>query len=1072
MNKRGVGKEYIDDLTTLYNRRYFRQQIQEKLREAEKSDIPLSIVFIDLDHFKNVNDTYGHTRGDAVLKGFALFLKNQLRQDDTVFRYGGDEFICVLPNTNYKQAMGISQRIIERCRRMEFSQIRLTVSIGIASFPKDATDWKALVEVADKNMYSAKRSGRDRIGFFDKERRELIIPTKEIVGRGAELEKIKEISKSIFSGKGGAVCVSGEIGVGKTRLVQEVAKDTHFQDALMLSSNLSATTRSIPYFPFREIIRALVYKECKECIEQIPRVYQMEIMKIVPELTNRAREMGKDIFMVDKYRLFEGIRRFLSIGASKRPILIFIDNIHWADEGSLDLLYYLIRSLRENPVFFFLIFRIEESKEGYFQNILQLMSREGLYKEIKLLPLKFQDVALMLSLILDAKPSTRLVEYVFKKTGGNPFFIEELVKSLEENNALVWNREEWVFDETRKVTIPYSLEGVVERKLSMIDRDAHRVIEYASVIGREFNFSLLREITGINEGLLFDLMDEILEMRLLKESDSEQYYFSEDLIREVVYQKISKGKLRRYHQIVGEKLLSLYKGHTNEVVEELANHFYLSGDRGKAVKYSIIAGDRARDAYANKDAIRFYTWAIESMDKTTKNRTAKEIECLKKRAEVLNLMGENEKAIIDLEEAIKKAKIIGDRKKKADCLCELSKILRETAHYKEAMQKAEKAFKIYKDLGDKEGEASSLELIGSVYRSLSNYPKALEYYQNSLKIQKEIGNSKGEASTLSSIGIVYGEMGEYFRALDLFKKALKIREKTGDRQAVAAIYNNIGIVYDFLNDYSKSLKYYQKSLDIVKEIGDRKGEAIILNNLGLIYLSIGEISKAMDFNKQSLKIDKEIGDRAGEAANLTNIGVAYEKLGEFSTALKFYRMSLKIYKEIGNHEGETASLFCIGRVSKEKNDFSSAEKYYNKAYSIAREIKSKFLLLDISLAFAWLSLENDNVIEAERWLKESLPLIDEIGTDVAKANLLCLYGRLYTKKRKWNKAESSFKEAISIYKNLKKKHEIAMVCYYQSLMFRESGDKINARKYYNRAKRIFKSIGAKGWIEKIKARRE
>jgi len=1067
MNKRRVGKEFLDDLTTLYNRRYFHQQIQENLKDSEKRKIPLSIAFIDLDHFKNVNDTYGHTRGDVVLKKFALFLKTQLRQDDTVFRYGGDEFICVLPNTNYQQAMGISQRIIERCRQKEFSQIRLTMSIGIASFPKDATDWKALVEVADRNLYSAKRQGRDRIGFFEKERRELIIPTKEMVGRGIELEKIREISKSIFNGKGGVVCISGEIGVGKTRLIQEVAKDAYFQDTLLLSSNLSATTKSIPYFPFREIIRALAYKECKECIKQIPEVYQMEITKIVPELSNRAKKMEKGIFMVDKYRLFEGIRRFLSIESSKRPLFILLDNIHWADDGSLELLYYLIRSLRESPVFFFLIFRIEESKEGNFQNILQLMSREGLYKEIKLAPLRIADVALMLSLILDAKPSTRLIDYIFNETGGNPFFIEELVKSLEENNALVWNKEEWVFDENRKVVIPYSLEGVVERKLSMIDSDAHRLIEYASVIGREFNFSLLREITGINEGQLFDLMDEILGMRLLKESGSEQYCFSEDLIREIVYQKISRGKLKRYHQIVGEKLLSLYKRHTNEVVEELANHFYLSGDRKKAVKYSIIAGDRARDAYANKDAIRFYTRAIESLDKTIKNRAVKEIECLKKRAEVLNLIGENKKAILDLKDAIKKSKLMGDKKEEADCLIALSKSYCHTAQYYEAIKKAEIALGIYKDLNDKKGKTNGLNDIGVAHWYLNEYQKALQFSKKALKIAKEIEDPELIAMITGNISIVYWSIGKYRKALEIYQHSLKIIKEIGNLQIEGRALNNIGLIYGTLGKYDKALEYYRSSLKITKRIGDYGLEASNLNNTAIIYGTLGKYDKALEYYRSSLMITKNTGDYKVQAMSLNNICGIYCNRGDYDKALEFCKRSLKIAKDIGDRKTEGESIINTAIIFAEKRDFSIAEKYYNKAYSIAQKIDSKPLLAETLLSLSSLFLEKNNDTESKNKLKQALSIIRELGSKKLKAYEHCLSARLYTKEKKWQKAKSSFKKSILIFKEIKNKFELARVYYYQGLMFKELGDKTNASKNFIKARKIFEKLGARGWIAKI-----
>jgi len=135
-----IGKEYIDDLTGLYNRRYLLLEAIKKLKSAEQKGMPLSIVFIDLNHFKNVNDIYSYVHGDAVLKEFATFLKTLLRIDDTVYRYGGDEFICILPNADYAQAVMVFGRFMERCRSREFGGNRLTLSIGIASFPENAGD--------------------------------------------------------------------------------------------------------------------------------------------------------------------------------------------------------------------------------------------------------------------------------------------------------------------------------------------------------------------------------------------------------------------------------------------------------------------------------------------------------------------------------------------------------------------------------------------------------------------------------------------------------------------------------------------------------------------------------------------------------------------------------------------------------------------------------------------------------------------------------------------------------------------------------------------------------------------
>ena len=126
---------YLDTLTGVYNKRYLTEVQQETIREFINNKIPFSMVWIDIDHFKEINDTHGHMIGDEIIKGFARFLTRQLRKSDTVIRYGGDEFICIMPRTLRRDAEFINHRILEQCRQKEFSGLHITLSAGIAAYP-------------------------------------------------------------------------------------------------------------------------------------------------------------------------------------------------------------------------------------------------------------------------------------------------------------------------------------------------------------------------------------------------------------------------------------------------------------------------------------------------------------------------------------------------------------------------------------------------------------------------------------------------------------------------------------------------------------------------------------------------------------------------------------------------------------------------------------------------------------------------------------------------------------------------------------------------------------------------
>ncbi len=158
----------IDDHTGLYNSRHLHRQMEVELVRARRFAHPVALIFFDLDHFKAVNDTYGHQRGSALLREVGQVLTATLRTVDVPVRYGGDEFVVLLPETDRAQATLCAERLRKAISERYFLQpeglsVRLTASFGVAAFPEDAAGEEDLMRKADFAMYKAKEAGRDQV---------------------------------------------------------------------------------------------------------------------------------------------------------------------------------------------------------------------------------------------------------------------------------------------------------------------------------------------------------------------------------------------------------------------------------------------------------------------------------------------------------------------------------------------------------------------------------------------------------------------------------------------------------------------------------------------------------------------------------------------------------------------------------------------------------------------------------------------------------------------------------------------------------------------------------------------
>ena len=168
---------YTDPLTGLYNRRYLIENLKREIEKSKRYHLSFSLIFFDLDHFKSVNDTYGHLMGDIVLQEAAQMIRSVFRASDLVARYGGEEFVVLMPQTAGQMAWKVGERLRRMYKQRSQEVLKsesssLSLSGGVVSCPSDSEDMSKILKFADEALYMAKQKGRNRIYHYSEVKKE------------------------------------------------------------------------------------------------------------------------------------------------------------------------------------------------------------------------------------------------------------------------------------------------------------------------------------------------------------------------------------------------------------------------------------------------------------------------------------------------------------------------------------------------------------------------------------------------------------------------------------------------------------------------------------------------------------------------------------------------------------------------------------------------------------------------------------------------------------------------------------------------------------------------------------
>lgn len=1036
---------YFDELTGSYNRRFLYNWIDNETKRASRFGTKFALILLDLDDFRNINNNFGHLEGDKVLVQFSAFLKQNIREVDNLIRYGGDEFIILMPNTHEKGTIELAQRIIDSICVTELHGHKIHCSIGYAVCPNDGRNADDLIRQADNLMYQAKKQGKNRIGSKLDIQKKLEIPCSITIGRDDEcnwcLGQLKEYPASF---------IAGVAGVGKTRFVFEVKN--HLLQAHLLRGNAYAALAGVPYHPFKNMFSELITKQysmVRRIFQQMQETNQIELVKIFPADT--LIKIGSAPGL-DKYRLFQSVTQFFNDFADAQNntlTLLLIDDLHWMDRPSCELFDFLIRSIRPT-IKIFGTYRIEEIKNAPIADFLGVWAREKLYTQMVLPPLSKTQTFQLLKAITGEMPQNAL-RYIQQQSGGNPFYIEEILRELTRQGKLYWNGRAWGFARKIDVMIPSSIEETIRRKLTFLDPEIKHYLEIAAVYGQEFTADVIAMACKRNVGQIMDALDELTRLGLVKERAAENYFFSEDIVRQIIYTTIPRGLIMQYHKTIGETIESMYRNAIPNFYEQLAHHFSIANESHKALYYSKQAARKAKDNYAHSLAIRFFENALRFEDNIEEIFETKFA-----LAEIYALTADYVKA----RELLNVCSKINPNSYKV--YERLGKVHEEIGEYKLSFKYYQSGLKLTQGA---DAMYTFLSDIAWLHTRLAEYNQALSECKEILKKKDQLSRIVlSDAYTV--MGVVYLRLGNLDDAESHIKRALKIRQSVGDKRRIAACYIDLAISYQTRFNVNMCEKFNNQALRLCEEIGYQQGVLLIYNNLGVLYANY-DLTKAEEYYVKALKQAKLIGAKRTVVYLHNNLGAIEFNRLMLDEAFGNYRQSLAIAKEMNFPEGIIFSNISLSEYYREQGKMKIGKRYLERALRTAKKLSTRYLLIDC------MEEEIEYLLLSHR-ISKAVGTVDKIAQQLRKEHTVTykvhsyIYrGKVLMHQHKFARAQTQYKKAEDILRSFADNRLYGEVLYLRGVAYKQEGKYKIALKMFLDANQIFEKVGNLRFLDKI-----
>jgi len=941
---------FIDALTGLPGRETLESFRKEFSNRPENET--WTVIMIDVDHFKLINDIYGHLTGDQVLREVASILEANLRNMDVMIRFGGDEFLGVFPNTDKDRALNYAERVMEAIRPASFARdLKFSLSMGLADSKDSDNNLDAVIKRADKALYQAKESGRGRISFSTDTPESVIdgkVQLSHFVGRQSELRQLRQLlDESVTEGARFAL-IQGDAGVGKSRLAAELKHFAKFKNCLIVNCECFEFGEPEPYAFFMTPIRNLLNTFTTDLIEKVrvdAEPFHPATAEFLPDLGARISD-DIQFFREErlKFRIFDDITRITSALARIAPCLIIIDDIQWINEPDLELLSFLVRSALKDRIFYISTMRtLEKSVPRIKRHLLSLR------RAIPLLALDLSNLEeheasnLIMFALKDPNIPREVLDAVFKQSGGNPFFLEELLNSLiQAGNISRHPSGHWSYQEIHDFHLPDSLAQLISSRLYPLEEVSRKLLRIAALTSGIFSLDLLSSVAEVSTLEIAEALEKPLLLGLVVSEETQvppSYRFIHDTVRSFLHRELSAGMKAIYHVRMAEYYDEKYTSTGREdFIIPMAYHYCRSNAGEKARNSAFLAAKLSEKRKASRESIRWFETFMDFDDSISVDE-ADMFTAHKMLGSLYSITGEGEQANAQFDAAMKIVKTHDDRvlmlRKKAINFHNMSRFRESRDYYGEALDLTEQP-------RVRIGIKNALAFLDYIEGKLDKAQEKISEVETMLKniTTEDDTLDRNWASFFTTKGVIQSAIHPDQEAADYYEKALALFIKHGDTMGESTIYNNLAGIYPRSGNYEKTIEVLKRAEEINSRLDDALNLSIVYFNTALIYTEINQPMMAREYLQKYRDLNDSIHNDLGAGYERLGMASVCEEEGDYTRVEECYREALETFSRLGNKGPEFECILGLVQVMTLTNRCEEAGRLLEKNES---EIKMSLI---------------------------------------------------------------------------------------------------------------------------------